>query len=272
MSTRCLMRLTIGLRPRKCRHQVTFDDGFVKVEGFGVIYAIEFPNGKRYIGQTCKPCHSRWKYYKGLCCRGQVKLHRALVKYGVDNCVFRIIDVCSDQLELNAAEKSAIVKFDSIKNGYNISNGGKNHTFTAEICAKISRTKKLMCRVKGHNWSGRHHTQQTKDKLRAIHLGSKGVPHTEEWKAQLSLRMRGKGNRFYGVPFFLGRKHREESKRNISYSKSNKWDVVGPDGKHHEVLNLKAFCRENGLNNSLMGAVSSGFRRHHRGWKCHKLL
>src|SRR5690242_15281030 len=42
--------------------------------------------------------------------------------------------------------------------------------------------------------------------------------------------------------------------------------VTSPDGVQHRVVNLSAFCRENGLNPKHMHRVASGDRPQHKGW------
>lgn len=47
--------------------------------------------------------------------------------------------------------------------------------------------------------------------------------------------------------------------------------VTTPDGVEMQITNLRKFCRENGLDDSCMGAVCSGKTRTHKGWKCVRL-
>lgn len=56
---------------------------------YGAIYALISPDNKYYIGQTTKSLRNRWKYYKSLNCKGQLKLYRALLKHGVDTFNFK---------------------------------------------------------------------------------------------------------------------------------------------------------------------------------------
>lgn len=57
------------------------------------IYKITSPSGKIYIGQS-NDIEKRFKTYKGMHCKSQVKLYRSLIKHGFDNHIFEIIEEC----------------------------------------------------------------------------------------------------------------------------------------------------------------------------------
>lgn len=48
------------------------------------------------------------------------------------------------------------------------------------------------------------------------------------------------------------------------------WVVTSPEGEETTVPFLPTFCEEYGLSPAHMGAVASGKRPHHQGWKCRK--
>ena len=54
---------------------------------------------------------------------------------------------------------------------------------------------------------------------------------------------------------------------NIEYSKAKYYIVTTPDGEEIEVFNLKKFCRENDLSHKHLSAVTTGKRKHHKGYK-----
>jgi group I intron endonuclease len=58
------------------------------------IYRIISPTGKIYIGQSVN-IEKRWKVYKRLNCKNQIKLYNSLKKHGYDNHIFEIIERCS---------------------------------------------------------------------------------------------------------------------------------------------------------------------------------
>ncbi len=216
---------------------------------YGVIYKLTSPKGKCYIGQTRKDPNKRWNNYKALCCRNQPKLFNALKKYGPENFVYEVIDHCDNQQNLDEKEKYYIQRLDAIKNGYNQQLGGYSQKFTPEICKKISATKKRRNKNRIHNWTGKHHTKETKKKLSLLHLGKKKGPHTEEWKKKMSERFKGEGNPFFGIPFFKNKKHTKETKKKIADKNAKTYQLINPDGVLFIVRNLKQFCLNNNLNN-----------------------
>ena len=57
------------------------------------IYKITSPTGRVYIGES-KDILKRWASYEKLNCEVQPKLHRSLIKYGVDEHTFEILELC----------------------------------------------------------------------------------------------------------------------------------------------------------------------------------
>ena len=90
-------------------------------------------NGKCYIGQTRhslehrKTIHLRYAK-KGL----DTHFYQAIRKYGEDNFEWEIICSTNDKQRLNELETFYIIKFDSIKNGYNMVDGGDNNVMDIE--------------------------------------------------------------------------------------------------------------------------------------------
>ena len=90
-----------------------------------VIYRALFPNGKNYIGKSVnfdsrKLSHFYFSKYKSK----NTKMKYAILKYGFDSISWEILEETDNLEKLNELEKQYIKKFDSIKNGYNISSGG----------------------------------------------------------------------------------------------------------------------------------------------------
>lgn len=109
-------------------------------------------NGKVYIGITKQKPENRWRNGKGY--KQNIKFYRAIEKYGWNN--FEHI-VLVDNLTAEQAgqiEKALIVQFDSIKNGYNIDNGGSTTNHSQET---IEKMRKSML--------GKKHTEDTKNKI-----------------------------------------------------------------------------------------------------------
>ena len=97
-------------------------------ETYGFIYMTHnMVNGKKYIGQKRIASQYPWQNYLG---SGKT-LIKAIDKYGRDNFYKDIIDVCSNQEELDRREQYWIQYYDAVKSDmfYNISAGGAGSNF-----------------------------------------------------------------------------------------------------------------------------------------------
>lgn len=102
------------------------------------IYKITNPKGLVYIGQSVDIVNRKWKYMSA-CCKNQTKIYRSLLKYGWVNHNFEIIHECSES-ELNDLECYYIKLYNSISNGLNLKEGGRNGRLTDEHKKKISKS------------------------------------------------------------------------------------------------------------------------------------
>lgn len=111
--------------------------------------------------------------------------------------------------------------------------GEKSHSygrvFSEERKQKISKAQKGRI---GGPMSGRHHSEESKEKSRLSNLG---------------------------------KKRSLECRQNNSAAKSSTWNVITPSGENLTVFNLRKFCIDNGLNNSNITHQGS------RGFKAYKL-
>lgn len=82
-------------------------------------------NRKRYIGQTSKKC-TKYRFVKnGNGYSRQPKFYNAIKKYGWDNFEHIILeDNIKTQEEANLREQYYIKKYNTIKDGYNCTEGG----------------------------------------------------------------------------------------------------------------------------------------------------
>lgn len=109
----------------------------INIDNNRVIYCLEFPNGKKYIGQT-KNINKRIINYKYNDTRNQHKIHNALKKYGFECVIFTIIAENLNLQQANELEIHYIKEFKCIENGYNISAGGnKSPTEQEEVKQKL---------------------------------------------------------------------------------------------------------------------------------------
>lgn len=111
----------------------------------GIIYKYtNKKNGKIYIGQTINPSQ-RFNQHKSSAFNERDKsynypLHRAFRKYGIEQFDYEVIASTEDTEALNLLERYFIEKFDSIKNGYNILEGGLNSTREMKDETKLKLT------------------------------------------------------------------------------------------------------------------------------------
>lgn len=79
-------------------------------------------NGKSYIGITSMTPEERWRNGYGY--RAQTKFFNAIMKHGWDNFSHEVLATCYDKDTAYEIEKAFIKKYDTIENGYNVSEGG----------------------------------------------------------------------------------------------------------------------------------------------------
>ena len=138
-------------------------------------------NGKIYIGQTVRTLEQRkWQHLDAAKHGCKTHFYNAIRKYGEDNFVFEVIDEASSMQELNALERYYIAKFNCIKEGYNMVDGGNNNVMfldkvkqkhlesmrSPETRAKISKSMKEY--RKEHPW-----TEEQKRKFAKSKYGNK---------------------------------------------------------------------------------------------------
>lgn len=91
----------------------------------GIYKITNLINGHQYIGQSIN-IGRRWKEHRCTAASGlynEYPLYRAILKYGIENFEFSVIEECSKE-ELNEKERYWISYYDSYNNGYNQTTGG----------------------------------------------------------------------------------------------------------------------------------------------------
>ena len=144
------------------------------------IYKITSPTERIYIGQSTN-IEKRFKRYKALDCRTQTKLYKSLLKYGFENHIFEIIEIC-ELNALNERERYWQDYFNSIDkkhlNCLATSTSDKSGYMSEETKNKMSNSRKGVKRPEGYI-----------EKLRLLNTGSK---RTEEAKLKMSKAQTGK--------------------------------------------------------------------------------
>lgn len=143
-----------------------------------VIYLFEFPNGKFYVGRT-NDYEGRLATHKYRATKKKRhQLYWAIRKYGWDNVKKTIIASAPTLEEIVALEYDFIVKYDSIRNGYNMTKNTKTG---------------------GDNWEGRRDSEEYLefcDKMRRLNLKgqnpTRGKNHSEDTKVLLKQKAKGR--------------------------------------------------------------------------------
>jgi group I intron endonuclease len=173
------------------------------------IYKITSPSNKVYIGQSID-IERRFRHYKRMVCKDQVKIYNSFLKYGVDSHIFEILELC-DTKYLNNRERHYQNLYDSVANGLNLLyvksehfNGGHSDESKKKISDSLKgRTLTEEHKYKiGLNNSRRIMSDETKEKHRLNGLGKKASPETIEKQRQKR----------------LGSKRSEETKKKMSES------------------------------------------------------
>ena len=156
------------------------------------IYVHEFPNGKKYVGQTCVDPETRWKNgkrYSGL-------MRKAIDKYGWENITHRVLIADLDADTANTVERSLIwlLKTNDPEHGYNITAGGDGYRGTthSESTKEILRHKAIeqWKRQKENGYTPPPITEEARRHLSDAHKGQKAWNKgkhtmTEEMKRDL---------------------------------------------------------------------------------------
>jgi group I intron endonuclease len=151
------------------------------------IYKITSPSNKVYIGQSID-IERRFRHYKRMVCKEQIKIYNSFLKYGVDSHIFEILELC-DTKDLNNRERHYQDLYDSVANGLNLLyvksehfNGGHSE----ESKKKISDSLKGKTFTDEHKYkiglsnSRRVLSSETIEKHRVNGLGKKASPETKK--------------------------------------------------------------------------------------------
>ena len=141
-------------------------------------------NNKKYIGQHYGELNDSYLGSGSL-------FKKALLKYGKINFKKEILEICNNYEELNQAEQRWINFYNAVNddNFYNIATGGFNSNPIAGLSEEeeLKRRKKLSNAASGaknhfygqhfygkdHPFYGKHHSQESKEKMRLAKLGKK---------------------------------------------------------------------------------------------------
>lgn len=205
--------------------------------------------GYTYIGQS-KEVEKRWRAHRTDLVGNKhhnIHLQRIASKYGIEDLLFELINMCDTQQEANEQEQIWIDTFRHSNISINLSGDTNVHALSQETKDKIR---------KAH--LGRRKTEDQRKKMSTVF---KGRIFSEEHKRNLS-------KAHPRLPTRSGIPHSKEYK--IKSSRSHGFNpayVIDPGGKIHLVENLRDFCKEHNLLSQNLGLVIRGLRNHHRGWR-----
>lgn len=159
------------------------------------IYCIEcIETNTRYIGQTFDNYYRRWIFHKWSLKNNKhsnIHLQNAWNKYGSDKFLFyplESFDISEKEVinknKLDGLEQYYIKKYDTFKNGFNLTTGGekcKMSPLSDEAKRKIGEKNRI-------NMLGKKHTEETKRLMSESH---KGLIKTESHRRHLSESLTG---------------------------------------------------------------------------------
>lgn len=211
----------------------------------GIYVIANTKNGKVYIGQAQDFRH-RWQDHRNnlrLNRHRNIHLQRAWNKDGEKAFRFKILEYCRIE-NLDEREQHFL-----------------NIYMPKGICYNIA----VDVRASGR---GLKRSPETLEKMRIVSTGRKCSDYS---KAITSLIHKGKvlsaETRAKVSASHMGIKPNPESIIKRIMNLGNYYEVFSPNGEIFETRNLNQFCKDNGLSQSRMSAVSCGKQDNHRGWK-----
>lgn len=161
------------------------------------VYKITSPSGKVYIGSSVN-YKKRLTQYKGTGAKAQTILYNSFLKYGIDNHVFEIVELCTRENLLERELHHGLLCEVLGKNGLNCqlpSFGDKVRNIRQETIDKMKQWKpseETLAKMKEAQIKRAKEqpvTDETKQKLREANLGKKA---SEETKKKMSLKGKGR--------------------------------------------------------------------------------
>lgn len=152
------------------------------------VYKHTSPSGKVYIGITGKNPERRWRP-DGSGYKKNYHLWNAIKHYGWNNFSHEILASGLTKEAACALEVKLIAEYDAMnpEKGYNASEGGEHPPFTETTRNKISEAVKL------RDIKGERNPNYGNHKLAGRNNPNYGQKHSEEARALMSVRRKGKG-------------------------------------------------------------------------------
>lgn len=152
-----------------------------------IVYRHTSPDGKMYVGVTCKPPNRRWQNGTGY--QNNKRFSADINLYGWDNFQHEVLLSGLSEANANLAEKIFIDyrKLTNPNNGYNLRAGGfRGYECSSETKQKISKANKgRLSGEKNPNY-GKKHTKEAKLKMSMANKGKK-IPQDVREKMSITL-------------------------------------------------------------------------------------
>lgn len=148
-----------------------------------IIYEHVFPNGKRYIGITCRSPKQRWKNGHGY--EHNKYMKNAIKKYGWSNIIHNVLytGLSKKDAEKEEIRLISLYRLTDRRFGYNIDSGGS----AAKRISEETRNKlRQKCSGKNNARYGVEVSEETREKMRQAKLG-KQQPESQKIKRRITL-------------------------------------------------------------------------------------
>lgn len=197
------------------------------------IYRIDGPKGGVYIGSGAS-IENRWSNHKLRLRKGNhhsIYLQRAYDKYGLDAFKFSIVEIVASVEDLIQREQYYI-----------------DQMLETLPIDKIYNMSKVAGSTRGR--------KATDEERKRMSETRKGRKHTLEAIQKM-------------VDANIGKPKTLEHRQKMSAARAHIWTFRSPEDKLVEIVNLRAFCRENNLDQSAMHNIAkcNGKNKNYKGWK-----
>jgi len=191
-----------------------------------IIYMHEFPNGKRYIGQTHQKPEKRWRNGDGY--RGQI-VYNAIKKYGWKNIRHYILEEGLTFNQANLREKFWINYYhsDSPGLGYNYYSGGQADRRKSIIRRRAEKRKKAKEENPSHFQTGRRRPVrciETGEIYESIVDAANSILCSRSALANC-LSKKSSTNTVYGLHYCYADTTEDEIKKIMNKKSKLKWDI-----------------------------------------------
>ncbi len=147
----------------------------------GLLYVLESPSGKKYVGITTMSFASRWRQHRSVAKTRKTRqaICAAIRKYGPGQIKETVLVRDVPYEELLKLEQNMITSLNTLApNGYNLTTGGECTRHSEESRRKMSASQK-----------GRKHSAETRAKISASNTGHR---HSAKTKQKIAAKAQGR--------------------------------------------------------------------------------